>query len=201
VETSLLEGLIGILTWGAGIYFDSGEAPGPAGHHHPLSSPYGRFRAADGFLNIAAGTDRIWERLCEAVGREDWKKNPRFLNGLERLRNRDALTGELEGELGRATVAEWVERLNEAGIPCGPVYALDQVFEDPQVLARGMRVELPHPILGTFRTTGPPLKFERTPVRVERRPPLLGEHTDEVLEELGVPEPERRALRDLGVIR
>jgi crotonobetainyl-CoA:carnitine CoA-transferase CaiB-like acyl-CoA transferase len=201
VETSLLEALIGILTWGAGMYFDAGEAPGPAGHHHPLSSPYGRFRAADAYLNIAAGSQQIWERLCGAVGREDWNADERFADPLARLRNREALSRELEGELARATVAEWVERLNAAGVPCGPVYTLDQVFADPQVLAREMRVELPHPALGTFQTTGLPLKFSRTPTRIERRPPLLGEHTGEVLDELELSESGRSALRDKSIIR
>jgi formyl-CoA transferase/CoA:oxalate CoA-transferase len=200
VETSLLEGLIGILTWGAGMYFESGEPPGQAGHHHPLSSPYGRFRASDGTLNIAAGGQHIWERLCRAVGREDWNEDPRFADMLSRLRNRDALTRELESELARATVAEWVERINAAGVPCGPVYRMDEVFADPQVLAREMRVEMPHPVLGTYKTTGVPIKFGGTPARIERRPPLLGEHTDEVLEDVGISEGERATLREKGVI-
>ncbi len=201
VETSLLEGLIGILTWGAGMYFESGRPPGPAGHHHPLSSPYGRFRARDGYVNIAAGGERIWLRLCDAVGRPDWKKDERFAEAVSRLRNRDELTRELEGVLSEADVESWVERLNAAGVPCGPVYSLDQVFEDPQVRARDMFVEMPHPVLGTFKTTGLPVKFHGTPPRLERRPPLLGEHTDEVLSEFGFSVEERASLREAGVIR
>jgi crotonobetainyl-CoA:carnitine CoA-transferase CaiB-like acyl-CoA transferase len=200
VETSLLEGLIGILTWGAGMYFEAGRVPGPAGHHHPLSSPYGRFRASDGYVNIAAGGQHIWERLCSALDREDWKQDPRFADPGSRLRNRDTLSSELEKELARATVGEWVERINAAGVPCGPVYTMDQVFEDPQVVARDMCVELPHPVLGKFRTTGLPLKFDQTAARVERRPPLLGEHTDEILEELDVSKSERSTLRENRII-
>jgi crotonobetainyl-CoA:carnitine CoA-transferase CaiB-like acyl-CoA transferase len=201
VETSLLESLVGLLSWSAGMYFASGVAPGPAGHHHPLASPYGRFRAADGYLNVAAGNERIWRRLCAEVGREDWVADERFADGVSRVRNRDALTAELEGELARATVAEWVERLNGAGVPSGPVYTLDEVFADPQILARDMLVELEHPDLGTFKTTGHPLKWSETPTRVERRPPLLGEHTDEVLAEFGLTSRERRGLYEAGVAR
>jgi crotonobetainyl-CoA:carnitine CoA-transferase CaiB-like acyl-CoA transferase len=201
VDTSLLEGLIGLLTWSSGMYFASERAPGPAGHHHPLSSPYGRFRAADGWLNVAAGNEAIWRRLCRAVGRDDWMEDERFAAPVGRLRHRDALTAELESELARAPVAEWVERLNEAGVPAGPVYDLEQVFADPQVLAREMLVELPHPALGAFKTTGLPLKWSHTPTRIERRPPLFGEHTEEVLRELGVGDAELDALDKSGVIR
>ena len=201
VETSLLEGLIGMLSWGAGMYFESGRAPGPAGHHHPLASPYGRFRAADGFLNIAAGNQPIWERLCLGLGREEWKSDPRFADPASRLRHRDELTREIETVLASGKVSEWVEQINEAGVPCGPVYTLDRVFADPQVLAREMLVEMPHPARGTFRTTGLPVKFSDTPTRIARRPPLLAEHTDEIFEELGVSEAERNKLREKGIIQ
>ena len=201
VETSLLEGLIGILTWGAGMYFDAGRAPGPAGHHHPLASPYGRFRAADGYLNIAAGGQHIWQRLCRALEREDWEQDERFADPVSRLRTRDALTREIEEVLAKRPVAEWVERINGAGVPCGPVYSLDQVFADPQVAAREMLVEMPHPVLGTYRTTGVPVKFGETPARIERRPPLLGEHTDEILSELGLSDSDLTRLRAHGTIR
>jgi formyl-CoA transferase len=195
-----MSGVMSLTGWGAGMYFEAGRVPGPAGHHHPLSSPYGRFRASDGYVNIAAGGQHIWERLCSALDREDWKQDPRFADPGSRLRNRDTLSSELEKELARATVGEWVERINAAGVPCGPVYTMDQVFEDPQVVARDMCVELPHPVLGKFRTTGLPLKFDQTAARVERRPPLLGEHTDEILEELDVSKSERSTLRENRII-
>jgi formyl-CoA transferase/CoA:oxalate CoA-transferase len=201
VETSLLEGLIGILSWGAGMFFEAGQAPGVAGHHHPLASPYGRFRAADGYLNIAAGSQAMWEKLSRELGREDWNADPRFADAGARLRNRDALTQEIDGVLAGANVSEWVERINAAGVPCGPIYSLDQVFADPQVLSREMRVEMPHPARGTFKTTGVPIKFSGTPARIERRPPLLAEHTDEILDELGVAAEEREALRQKGILR
>jgi crotonobetainyl-CoA:carnitine CoA-transferase CaiB-like acyl-CoA transferase len=200
VDTSLLEAMIGVLSWGAGMYFETGQAPGPAGQHHPLSSPYGRFRARDGYLNIAAGNDAMWSKLARALERDAWLSDPRFANALERLRNRDALSAEIDAVLATQDVAHWVEHINAAGVPCGPVLDMQQVFADPQVLAREMLVQLAHPEVGTFKTTGLPVKLSRTPGRIARRPPLLGEHTDEVLRECGIADAEIRQLRDRGVI-
>jgi crotonobetainyl-CoA:carnitine CoA-transferase CaiB-like acyl-CoA transferase len=200
VHTSLLEALVGVLSWGAGMYFESGQAPGPAGHHHPLSSPYGRFRARDGYLNIAAGAPGMFEKLARVLGRPEWGADPRFADPLARLRNRAALSDAIEAELGRDEVATWVEHLNAAGVPAGPVLDLAQVFADPQVRARDMLVELPHPQVGTFRTTGLPVKLSDTPGRIERRPPLLGEHTEEVLREGGLAPEEIAELRAEGAV-
>jgi crotonobetainyl-CoA:carnitine CoA-transferase CaiB-like acyl-CoA transferase len=200
VETSLLEAMVSVLSWGAGMHFESGEAPGPAGQHHPLSSPYGRFRARDGFLNIAAGNDAMWGSLARALGHEEWTADPRFATGLARLRQRRALTEAIEAALGEGDVDSWVERLNAAGVPCGPILDVAQVFRDPQVLARGMLVELPHPEVGAYRTTGLPVKLSETPGAIERRPPLHGEHTDEVLREGGLADEEIASLRAAGVL-
>jgi formyl-CoA transferase/CoA:oxalate CoA-transferase len=200
VNTSLLEATIGILSWGAGMYFESGRAPGPAGQHHPLSSPYGRFRARDGYLNIASGSDAMWGRLARALDRPDWLEDPRFRGHVDRVKSRDALTAELESVLGENSVEHWVDRINAAGVPCGPVLDIEQVFEDPQVLARRMLVELPHPEVGTYRTTGLPVKLSHTPGAITRRPPLLGEHTDEVLAEAGYGPGEIASLRESEIV-
>ncbi len=200
VHTSLLEAMVGVLSWGAGMYFESGAAPGPAGQHHPLSSPYGRFRVGERWLNIAAANDAIWQRLCRALGRPGWLADPRFADALARVRHRDELSAEIEAALAGASVEHWALVLNAAGVPAGPVLDVAEVFADPQVLARRMLVELPHPELGTFRTTGLPVKLSRTPGRIERRPPLHGEHSEEVLRECGLAPAEIDALRRDGVI-
>jgi len=200
VNTSLLEATIGILAWGAGMYFEAGQIPGPAGQHHPLSSPYGRFRARDGYLNIAAGNDDMWRKLAQTLERKSWLEDGRFSNALERVLHRDELTAEIESALEKRDVADWVDVLNAAGVPAGPVLDIGQVFSDPQVLARDMLVELPHPEVGSFKTTGLPVKLSTTPGRIERRPPLLGEHTDEVLRECGLEPDEIERLRAEQVI-
>ncbi|MCZ6463572.1 MAG: CoA transferase [Proteobacteria bacterium] len=202
VDTSLLEATIAILSWGAGMYFQSqsGQAPGPAGQHHPLSSPYGRFRAKDGYLNIAAASEAMWEKLARTLGREAWIRDPRFVDLVARLKNRDELSAEIEAVLGTQAVDVWVDRINGAGVPCGPVLDLAQVFSDPQVLARNMRVALPHPELGTFETTGLPVKLSATPGAIERRPPLLGEHTDEILSECGLTPEDVASLRARKIV-
>ena len=200
VHTSLLEAMISVLSWGAGMYFEAGQAPGPAGQHHPLSSPYGRFKARDGYLNLAAASDALWRRLTTALEREAWREDPRFRGFAERLRNRADLSAEIEAVLASADVAHWVEVLNEAGVPCGPVLDLAQVFADPQVLHREMLVELSHPERERFLTTGLPVKLSRTPGAIERRPPLHGEHTEEVLAECGLGSGEIAGLRDAGLL-
>jgi crotonobetainyl-CoA:carnitine CoA-transferase CaiB-like acyl-CoA transferase len=201
VETSLLEATLGVLTWAAGQYFESGASPGLAGQHHPLSSPYGRFRARDGFLNIAAGNEAMWQQFARALGRERWLADARFATAPERVRNRDALSGEIEEALAAGDVAHWVERLNAAGVPAGPVLGLAEVFADPQVHARAMLVSLPHPELGAFQTTGLPVKLSATPGAIARRPPLHGEHGAEVLREAGYSDAEIAAFAAQGVVK
>jgi crotonobetainyl-CoA:carnitine CoA-transferase CaiB-like acyl-CoA transferase len=200
VNTSLLESMVGVLSWGAGMYFESGQVPGPAGQHHPLSSPYGRFRARDGYLNIAVGNEGMWEKLARTLDRPGWLEAPEFADAIQRIVNRDALTEAIEGALAGNDVAQWVEILNAAGVPCGPVLDIGQVFTDPQVLARGMLQEMPHPEIGVFRTTGLPVKLSETPGKIGRRPPLHGEHTGEVLRELGLERKEIEELRRSGVL-
>lgn len=200
VDTSLLEAMVGVLSWGAGMYFESGEHPGPSGQHHPLSAPYGRFRARDGWINIAAAQEVMWEKLARVMGREEWLADERFADPRARIRHRTALTAEMESVLAGADVGTWVERINAAGVPAGPVLDLEQVFSDPQVLARQMLVELPHPEVGTFRTTGLPVKLSATPGCIDRRPPLHGEHTEEVLSECGLAADEIARLREERVL-
>jgi formyl-CoA transferase/CoA:oxalate CoA-transferase len=201
VNTSLLEAMIGVMSWGAGMYFETGRAPGPAGQHHPLASPYGRFKARDGYLNIAAGNDGMWRKLASALGMSAWTGDARFDTPGKRIARRAELTAEIEQVLATADVAHWIDVLNAAGVPTGPVLDMAQVFADPQVLARQMLVELPHPQVGTYKTTGLPVKLSSTPGAIARRPPLLGEHTDEVLAaECGLSAAAIAALRERGVV-
>jgi len=200
VDTSLLEATIGVLSWGAGMYFESGKSPGPAGHHHPLTAPAGRFRARDGFLVVAAATDAIFDRLALALGRSEWVLDERFQGVPARMRNRPALFAALEEVFATDDVAHWVEKLNAAGVPAGPVLGLADVFADPQVLAREMLVRLPHPERETFLTTGLPVKLSETPGAIRRAPPLHGEHTATVLAEAGYGEAEIERLANEGVI-
>ena len=200
VDTSLLESMIGVLSWGAGMFFEAGQAPGPAGQHHPLSAPYGRFRARDAYLNIAAGKEAMWKQLAPALGHAEWISDARFCGSAERLANREDLTRAMEEALSHEDVPHWVDLLNRVGVPCGPVLDLSQVFSDPQVLFRQMLVELPHPELGTFKTTGLPVKLSQTPGAITRPPPLHGEHSDEILEEFGLSPDEVRVLRGQGAV-
>jgi crotonobetainyl-CoA:carnitine CoA-transferase CaiB-like acyl-CoA transferase len=200
VDTSLLEATIGVLSWGAGMYFESGKSPGTAGHHHPLTAPAGRFRARDGWLVVAAANDAIFDRLALALGHAEWAADERFHDVVARMRNRPALFAALEEAFAANDVAHWVEVLNAAGVPAGPVLGLADVFADPQVLAREMLVSLPHPERGTFLTTGLPVKLSETPGAIRRAPPLHGEHTAEVLREAGYADAEIARLAKDGVI-
>jgi formyl-CoA transferase/CoA:oxalate CoA-transferase len=200
VDTSLLEATLGVLSWGAGMYFESGKSPGPAGHHHPLTAPAGRFRARDGHVILAAANDAIFDRLALALGHHEWVLDPRFEDVRARMKNRPALFAALEEVLASEDVAHWVEVLNAAGVPAGPVLGLAEVFADPQVLARKMLVRLPHPERETFLTTGLPVKLSETPGAIRRAPPLHGEHTAEVLREAGYGPDALEALAKDGVI-
>jgi crotonobetainyl-CoA:carnitine CoA-transferase CaiB-like acyl-CoA transferase len=152
-------------------------------------------------MNIAAGNDAMWQKLARALGKPEWLSDARFDNAGHRIANRAELTAAIEGVLGQRDVDHWVGLLNDAGIPSGPVLNMEQVFSDPQVLARGMLVEMPHPQVGTFKTTGLPVKLGDTPGRIQRRPPLLGEHTAEVLRAAGLSDAELDALREAGIVK
>jgi crotonobetainyl-CoA:carnitine CoA-transferase CaiB-like acyl-CoA transferase len=142
----------------------------------------------------------MWEKLAHELGRPDWIRDERFADSIARLRHRDELTAEIEAALAGDDVGHWVECLNRAGVPAGPVLDLEQVFADPQVLAREMLVELPHPEVGTFKTTGLPVKLSRSSGGIRRAPPRHGEHTEEVLLESGLTREEIAQLRRSKVI-
>jgi CoA:oxalate CoA-transferase len=200
VHTSLLETVVSLLTVQAGKFFATGETPPPAGNDHPVICPYGTFRTRDGHVNIAVGTDQMFRRFCSAIGRPQVADDPEFVNNDSRSRNRKRLTQIINEALSKKDMKTWVEELNREGIPCGPIYTVDQVFRDPQVLHLGMLLEMQHSHLGTVRMPGIPLKFTDTPSVAKLPPPMLGEHTEDILKEHGYSEAEIRKLREQGVI-
>jgi CoA:oxalate CoA-transferase len=200
VTTSLLEALVGVLSWSAGMYFATGTPPPLAGNHHPLAAPYGVFRAADRPFNIACGNERQWRALCDAVGATELGADARFATAPARVGNRAALTAALEARLQKRTAAEWIAALNARDIPSGPINDMAEVFADAQVRARAMYVELAHPVLGTLRTTGVPVKLSASPGAVRTVPPELGADTDAVLAAAGCSAAEIAALRAARVV-
>ena len=201
IDVSMLDAQVAWLTYQAATYFANGEPPKRLGAAHPTLVPYQAFPCQDGkLLNLAVGSERIWERFCEAIEREDLKDNPDFATNADRVRNRGTLVSMLQEVFNKRPVLEWVDSLNAASVPAGPINDLADVFSDPQVLSRDMYQEIPHPTLGTIKQTGLPIKFSRTPGGLDRHPPLLGEHNGEILGELGYSEEDIAGMQDKSVI-
>jgi crotonobetainyl-CoA:carnitine CoA-transferase CaiB-like acyl-CoA transferase len=200
VESSLLEGQVSWMTYHAVSYFASGEAPQRLGSGHASVSPYGAFATRDGFLVVAVVNDSLWQRFCGALNRDDLIDDPRFASNPDRCRNNAELKMELEGTLSTGDAAEWAGKMDEAGVPCSPVNSLDTVLNLPQVLHREMVVDIDHPTVPDFRMPGIPIKFGETHGSVRLPPPLLGQHTDEVLGAIGYSIDEVTELRNAGVI-
>jgi crotonobetainyl-CoA:carnitine CoA-transferase CaiB-like acyl-CoA transferase len=199
VETSLLESIVSILTWSAGIYFETGKTPGPAGNNHPLSSPHGVFKASDRPFNIACGNEAMWKKFVVVIGRPELGADERFKGTGRRVKNRAALSEEINLALAPHPATHWIELLNREGIPSGPILTIEEMFKHPQTAAREMILKMPHPQLGEYLTTGLAAKLEATPGKITR-PPLVGEHTDEVLAAHGYSAEDLKRLRDAGVI-
>lgn len=181
VETSLFETMIAQLTFQAGRFFATGEAPKPEGNRHPLIAPYESFPCADGFINIAAANDSLFAKTCEAIGLPECPKDPRFLNNGLRVKNREALLAAMEAQTKTFKLKDLQKILDAAGVPNGPIWSVGQTLTSEQAYALEMVKEMDHPTCGKIKVTGVPVKLSHTPGGVELPPPTLGQHTEEVL--------------------
>jgi formyl-CoA transferase len=200
VHTSLLQAMITMLDFQAARWLIAGEIPPQAGNDHPTAIPTGVFKTKDGHINIAASGQQMFRRLCEALGTEPLLEDPRFKTAPDRSKHRKALAPELEKAFAKKTSAEWVELLNAKGVPSGPILDVKQMYENEQVKHLQMAVPVKHPALGEVMVQAPPVTLSRTPASVRLHSPDTGEHTDEILAELGFSQAEIRSLREEKVV-
>jgi len=199
VQTSLVDAMVSVLSFQADRYFGKGEIAQREGNDHPVASPYGTFKAQDGYINIAPAGDPMWERLAQALGLQALFNDPRFKTNDLRRQNRTDLNGIINEITSKRPMAEWIEFLNKEGVPCGPINNLAQTFADPQVRHQEMVLELEQPS-GKVKTLGFPLKMSQTPAKIRRPAPQLGQHTEEILAELGFSKEEIKELKEKNVI-
>lgn len=200
VESSLLEGQISWLTYHAAAYLASGEVPGRLGSYHASVAPYGAFPTRDGYLVVAVATDALWRRFCGALEHPELVNDPRFARNPDRCSNRDALHETLTPILAQRGAADWAAAMDAAGVPCSPVNSIDTVLSLPQALHREMVVNIPRADLPDLRLPGVAIKLSETPGAVRVPPPRLGEHTDEVLAELGYTAEQIGDLRGKNIV-
>lgn len=200
VQTSLLEAQIQMLDFQAARYLKDGDVPVSAGNDHPTGIPTGVFPTSDGHINIAASGQAIYERFCNAIGAPHLITDERFTSSKLRSQNRVEMNAAISEITCRKPAQHWIDLLNEAGCPCGPIYSMDQVFADPQVRHLEMAVPVEHPRLGTFEIVNQAIKLSRTPSSVRTATPEQGEHTDDILAELGYDEERIRTFHEHGVV-
>jgi len=200
ITTSLLQAQIFMLDFQAARWLVHGEVAPQAGNNHPTSMPTGVYKTADGHINVASSGQKIWERFCKAIDGEEMLRRAEYANGAARSKHRDALNADIDRYTVKRTSAEWIERLNAAGVPSGPIYSIDQMFADPQV----KHLKIAQPVKRKDKTpmhlVAQPVSLSRTPSRLVARPPDIGEHTDAVLKEFGFKAKEIEALRKANAI-
>jgi formyl-CoA transferase len=195
VQSSLLQAAIQLLDFQAARYTMSGEVPEQVGNDHPTSMPTSAYTTADGHLNVAASGAKMWRAVCESIGRPELFEHPDFKTAEDRARNRQALNEAMNRGFAAKPSAHWIEILNKAGVPCGPIYRMNEVFDDPQVRHMQVAAEVEHGKLGKIRLINQPVKLSRTPARLATATPGRGEHTEEVLREAGYSDAEISGFR------
>ena len=200
IDTSLVDAGIALSVWEAAVYFTTGEVPTPLGTGHRLSAPYQAFRCADGYMTIGAANDRNFQKVARVLGHHEWLADERFSGNHQRIAHRDELARLIEAETITQPVDFWIGEFERAGVPCGPILDYEDALTTPQAIAREMTVDVDHPTLGALRTLGTPIKMSLTPLNPKRRGPLLGEHTDEVLNAAGYSNDEIEQLRNSGAV-
>jgi formyl-CoA transferase len=181
LDLALLDSQIALLSYQNTNFFATGQAPKRIGNLHPNIVPYQPFKTSDGNVIVACGNDNLYRKFCAAIGRPQFAQDERFVNNGKRVEHRDELTREVAAVMATRSTREWVEALEAAGVPCGPINDLAQVYQEPQVIARGIRVDIEHPVAGSMPTVASPMRFSQTPIEYKRPPPTLGQHTEEVL--------------------
>jgi len=200
IDTALVDAGLALSVWEVTDYDTTGQVPGPIGSAHRLTAPYQAFQCADGHLTIGAANDRNFAKLTAALGHPEWATDPRFTTNHLRIQHRAELAALIEGITATAPRAAWLERLDAAGIPCGPILNYEEALRTPQAVAREMAQHVEHPILGRLRTLGTPIKMSAAPLDPSRRGPMLGEHTDDVLARAGYSNDEIEQLRYAGAV-
>ena len=200
IHTSLLQAQIAMLDFQAARWLIAGDVPPQAGNNHPTSTPTGVFKTADGHMNLASAGEIMWQRLCTVLEADLLVEDPDFATEKLRFKNRDRLNDALAEYLSKRTSAEWIEALNEAGVPCGPIYDIGEVFSDPQVQHLGMAAPVSHPALGNIEVVNNPITMSESPEVPYTASPERGEHTEEVLSEYGYSPEEIESFRGDGTI-